>query len=346
MASLEGESILSPAPEDGVSSVTFAPTTDVLLAGCWDAKLRLYDASTNTLMHSFAYEAPVLDSCFTDNTHGVGVGLEMCVRLHDFNQPNNSSVLGKHTKGIRCAEFARDLGVVFSGGWDKVVHAWDPRAPSGTPVGTMPLPGKCFSMSLGGGGNGRLVVGTSERRIVCFDPRAMKAYDAADPAGSATAPLFDRPSALDYQTRAVRCSPDGEGFVVGSIEGRVAVDFINPEAGKKYAFKCHRVGNTVFPVNCIAFHPFYGTFATGGCDGFVNIWDGKNRKRLSQMPSFPTSIAALCFNHDGTKLAVAASYTFEEGEKDTPPDQIYIKAIHDSEVKPKVKAKSQGDAAT
>lgn len=27
----------------------------------------------------------------------------------------------------------------------------------------------------------------------------------------------------------------------------------------------------------------YGTFATGGCDGIVNVWDGNNKKRLYQV---------------------------------------------------------------
>ena len=34
----------------------------------------------------------------------------------------------------------------------------------------------------------------------------------------------------------------------------------------------------------------YGTFATGGCDGYVNVWDGNNKKRLYQV-SF---LYALC----------------------------------------------------
>jgi cell cycle arrest protein BUB3 len=38
-----------------------------------------------------------------------------------------------------------------------------------------------------------------------------------------------------------------------------------------------------------------GTFATGGCDGIVNLWDGENKKRLSQLPPYPTSIASLAF---------------------------------------------------
>ena len=35
---------------------------------------------------------------------------------------------------------------------------------------------------------------------------------------------------------------------------------------------------------------------------------------MTSLPAFPTSIAALAFNHDGTELAIASSYTFEEGD--------------------------------
>ena len=51
--------------------------------------------------------------------------------------------------------------------------------------------------------------------------------------------------------------------------------------------QCHRRlekgVDTVYPVHSIAFHPGYGTFATGGGDGVVNIWDGDNKKRLFQV---------------------------------------------------------------
>ena len=60
----------------------------------------------------------------------------------------------------------------------------------------------------------------------------------------------------------------------------------------------------------------HGTFSTGGCDGMVNVWDWQNKKRLRQFPKYPSSIASLSFSHDGKYLAVASSYTFEEGEKE------------------------------
>ena len=69
----------------------------------------------------------------------------------------------------------------------------------------------------------------------------------------------------------------------------MAVEYLDPSAEaqkKKYAFKCHRMKENgienIYPVNAISFHKEYNTFATGGSDGYVNIWDGYNKKRLCQ----------------------------------------------------------------
>jgi cell cycle arrest protein BUB3 len=184
---------------------------------------------------------------------------------------------------------------------------------------------------------------------------------------------------------------------MGSVEGRVAVEWVdgrpldnnNTTMPKDYAFKCHRRNDLVFPVNCIEFHPVYGTFATGGGDGTVGTckrtqrgrknngmpdghvvyfhcnfvphtethltgilflfatttttcyltvtWDGFNRKRLTALPAFGTSVAALAFSPDGTTLAMASSYTFEEGERDHPRDEIYVRRMLDSDCQPKKK---------
>ena len=64
------------------------------------------------------------------------------------------------------------------------------------------------------------------------------------------------------------------GYVLSSIEGRVAVEYLDPSPEvqkRKYAFKCHRNKDGdvehIFPVNAISFHKEYNTFATGGSDG-------------------------------------------------------------------------------
>lgn len=219
---------------------------------------------------------------------------------------------------------------MVSAGWNSKVHVWDARSRPGTAVATVDLPGKAFGMDVDAARN-RVVVGTSGRRICVIDIRAHSAEL-----------ILDRESYLKYQTRTVSFFPDGNAIALGSIEGRVAVEYLDEigldsQGKQKYAFKCHRVGDVVYPVNCIAFNPRFGTFATGGCDGTVVTWDGANKKKLTTLPKFATSIAALAFNMDGSELAIASSYTYEEGEREHPRDEIFIRPMLDSECQPKGK---------
>ncbi|KAL3894210.1 MAG: hypothetical protein SGCHY_005411, partial [Lobulomycetales sp.] len=231
--------------------------------------------------------------------------------------------IGKHEKGVK-AIVCNDSSV-FSGSWDKYVKQWDPRAP-GKEVGTYYQGGRVFSMSASPS-NHKLVVATSAKTLQIFDTRSMQ-----------ETPLESRESPLKYPIRTVACMPNGK-------EGRVALEYFEQEDQElKYAFKCHRKhddsvqgGEIIYPVNAIAFHPVHGTFASGGCDGVVSMWDGQHKKRIKQLPAYSSSIAALDFNCTGELLAVASSYTFEEGEKDHPPDSIYVREMTHAETAPKVK---------
>ena len=44
----------------------------------------------------------------------------------------------------------------------------------------------------------------------------------------ARAPAQRRESSLRYQTRCVAVTPDGSGYALGSVEGRVAVEVVDP----------------------------------------------------------------------------------------------------------------------
>lgn len=73
----------------------------------------------------------------------------------------------------------------------------------------------------------------------------------------------------------------------------------------------------------------------GGSDGFVNIWDPLNKKRLCQFHRYPTSIASLAFSNDGSLLAIASSYMQEQGDISHPEDAVFIRQVTDAETKPK-----------
>lgn len=77
-------------------------------------------------------------------------------------------------------------------------------------------------------------------------------------------------------------------------------------------------------MNALDVHPKYCSYmimfktsksclVTGGSDGCVAFWDYRLRRRISQFDDFPTSISSLAFNADGTQLAIASSYLYENG---------------------------------
>ncbi|KAF9621206.1 hypothetical protein IFM89_016700 [Coptis chinensis] len=278
---------LSDPPSDGITNITFSSHTNHLLVSSWDSTVRLYDPSENVLKVKFTHGGSVLDCCFDEDSSGFfSASLDNTVRKFDFTS-GKEDVLGKHEAPVRCVEHSNASGQLISGSWDKTVKCWDPRAASGkehTLVGTHLQPERVYSVSLVGN---RLVVATAGRHVNVYDLRNM------------SKPEQQRESPLKYQTRSVRCYPNGTGFAVSSVEGRVAMEFFDiTEAGQAKS---------------------YGTFASGGCDGYVNVWDGNNKKRLYQYSKYPTSIAALAFSRDGCMLAVASSYTYEEGKKQYDP---------------------------
>lgn len=163
-------------------------------------------------------------------------------------------------------------GAIVSGSWDRTVKLWDPRrAPAAGAAWSAPVPDRVFGIACVGADT--LVVATAGRRPLLYDVRRMA---AAGGGGGGDNPLVAiREAQLKHPTRVVRGFPDGTGWATGSTEGRVAVDFLDPSPAAqaaRFAFKCHRQRapsgeERVFPVHAIAFHPGFGTFATGEREG-------------------------------------------------------------------------------
>eukprot|EP00744_Colponema_vietnamica_P023593 GILI01034188.1.p1 GENE.GILI01034188.1~~GILI01034188.1.p1 ORF type:complete len:333 (+),score=71.51 GILI01034188.1:29-1000(+) len=313
------------APSDGISCLKFGLDSVHLLCSSWDGSVRLYDTVANSLKGVHNNRGAALDCCFGhDTSTGFMGGLERLVKKYDFSA-SVERVMGEHSDAVKCIDFHHETGLVVSGSWDRTVKGWDSRTPSC--VFTAPQPDKVFSMSVS---SNKLVTALNGRHVLIYDIRKMDA------------PEFSRQSSLKYQTRCVRIYPDESGYALSSIEGRVAIEYFDPSPdaqSQKYVFKCHRSqseGNDIiYPVNVIAFHPTVHTFATGGCDGYIYVWDRLSKKRVSKFGPYPTSVASVSFSPDGSRMAVASSYTYEGGDKPHPKDQIFVRHITDADVKKK-----------
>jgi mRNA export factor len=192
-----------------------------------------------------------------------------------------------------------------------------------------------------------LVVGTSDKQVHCYD------------LSSGLQKVGEYKSPLSYQTRAMSIFADGQGFVMGCIEGRAAVEYFS-ELPKKlqpktkqdpnFMFKCHRDKKSekdpsaqIFGVNAICFHNF-NTFCTAGSDGVLCFWDKDAKQRLHSLEKFKNqnSISAVTYNPMGTLLFYSVSYDWSrgaEGNNTSLGNQIYVHPVAEIEYKPKDKNK-------
>ncbi len=317
---------VSSHPGESVSQLAFSPRANeqgLLLVSSWDTTLRLYDVGANASKATYMFDAPLLDCCFdASGGHAYTAGLDHKVHSLDLEGGGRRSVLGgrdAHSKGISSLTFSSAHSLLFSGSWDGDICTFDRRTPNVPPARLSPNEGQIYSLSTSGS---TLVAATASKKLLLFDVRYM------------SAPMEQRPSPLKSQLRVVRMHPDGQSFVCGSIEGRCALEYVDTASvelqKKKYTFKCHRTSDTnmVTPVNAVAYHPIKGTFATGGSDGSVCVWDGARRKRQLHVPALPQPVAALAFNSDGSALAIASSHTFEGSEAgNRAANDIYVRIM-------------------
>jgi mRNA export factor len=236
---------------------------------------------------------------------------------------------------------------------------WDARSPN--PVGELVMPDRVYDLDVRGS---LMVVATANRQVVIYDVSGAQPHEHSR-----------KESPLKYNTRCVSCFPDQTGFAIGSIEGRVGIQYVQKVGNKDhFAFKCHRNENNVYSVNGIAFQQQFGTFATVGSDGVVTFWDKvgetteefwtisssvqwdvnffsalliyvycflfpkDNKQRLKAFNPIQQTIPCAAFNAHGNLFAYASSYDWSKGSSfyaPGTPNEIYIHPTAEDEIKPK-----------
>lgn len=324
-------------PEDTVSRLVFDETSKRLAVASWDARVKIYNVPENKLIADYAHVGPVLDCCFVKATEDsfqiCSVGIDQNVYLFH-SKDSSTSTLGKHQDCIKCVNYCKKRNLVFTASYDKVLNVWNPDLgkEGSMPLRSLTLPEKPHAMDLSAD---KLVIACDNRLVLLVDIDTFTIVQ-------------QRESSLKHPTRNVVCFPDNEAYCTSSVEGRVSIDYFDEASNKekRYAFKCHRrMGDDgdveyVYPVNALAAYPKHATFATGGSDGSVSIWNRDTKRRLRAIPKgFSTTVAQLAFSADGRLLAVADSYVFDQGEVSAPKHTVFLLAVDACDVDPTVNKK-------
>lgn len=318
-----GRELVSP-PEDAISRARFSLHSNKLLVSSWDSSVTLYDVDENVVRVKFSHPTQPLDCCFLDDFSGLSGGADGTVTRYNFST-EKEDVLGKHEALVNCVEFSEVTGQIITGSWDKNLGFWDTRVADGnegTAVHKCEQSAIVECMSLVGY---YLVVASGITTINVYDLR------------NVSRPMQERRSPLKYKTVSICCYPNRQGYAIGAVDGRVALEFFDLSESfqaNSYAFRClpkskNAICSLPAAVNAIEYHPIYGTFTTGDNDGYCLTWDGEKRKMLYQYPRYNSSIASLSYNRDGQLLSVASSYTYQEDEKMDETTHLFIENVND-----------------
>ncbi|BFZ54354.1 RNA export factor gle2 [Savitreella phatthalungensis] len=321
-------------PEDSISALSFSPTAELLAAASWDKKVRIYEVSQTGQTQGkalFEHQGPALCVSWSkDGTKLASGGTDKAGRVFDLGSGQTQQVAA-HDATVKACEFIEVNGqpILATGSWDKTVKYWDLRQQ--TPVAQLQLPERCYTMSAK---DQLMVVGTAERHICVVN------------LSNPTAIFKTSQSPLKFQTRVVSCFIKGNGYAIGSVEGRCAIQYVEEkDASLNFSFRCHRDTNNapanatnVYAVNAISFHPQHGTFSTAGSDGTFHFWDKDSKHRLKGFPSAGGSISSTALSRTGDIMAYAVSYDWSKGHAGNSPqypNKIMLHPVPPDEMKPK-----------
>ena len=247
----------------------------------------------------------------------------------------NATQVAAHEQPVRCLRFVDVPGqstqVLVTGSWDKTIKYWDLR--SSSPIASVTCQDRVYSMD---NKDSLLVVATADRYVNVINlHKPSEFYKTLQ-------------SPLKWQTRVVSCFNDAQGFAVGSIEGRCAIQYVeDKDASSNFSFKCHRQTppnnrdiSNVYSVNAISFHPVHGTFSTAGSDGTFHFWDKDAKHRLKGYPETGGTISSTSFSHNGNIFAYAVSYDWSQGYQRNSTayvNKVMLHAVAQDECKPRPK---------
>ncbi|AES96908.2 putative transcription factor WD40-like family [Medicago truncatula] len=314
--------ILSIPIGDAISRIQFGPNSNNLLISSWDTNLRLYDFDASVVRLEANSEASLLDCCFSeDDSVAFSVASDGFIRRYDLHS-GIVDPMGSHDDMATCIGYSNETCLLITSGFDKKLLSWDIRTKKAFSL-SMSLDAEIDSMSVSGF---MVTVGIGA---------SVHVYDLRN---------FDKPNLSmepcnGTQLRCVSSIPYAEGFAVGSVDGRVALQVSNSSNSNDigYTFRCHPKSKDgqhhLASVNNIAFSPLMsGAFVTGDDEGYATIWDARSRKRLIEFPRYSNSVASLSYNHSGQLLAVASSYTFQEAKEIVEPPQVFIHKVDNIDI--------------
>lgn len=312
------------APDDTVAALAFSPQriqADYIVSGTWGNTVNCYQVSKTNNQYkgefkaSHQHQSAVLDVCWSDDCSKVfSASADKTVKMWDL-QANQQMLVAAHDAPIKTVHWIKtpSYRCIMTSSWDRTLKFWDTRTQN--PMSTITLPERSYCADVFGP---MAVVSTADRAILVFklDPQPTMIKQC------------ESPFKFQHKCVSIFCDDKREpiGYALGSIEGRVAVQYVTQKDPKSnFTFKCHRYNepdvpiHDIYSVNDIAFHPIHGTMASVGSDGKYSFWDKDARTRLKMSTQFDQPLTRCSINSTGEIFAYSTGYDWSKGHEYSNP---------------------------
>lgn len=272
-----------------VHGLRYSPDGRLLVAGCTDGSIRIWDAATFDLVRAIdAHGAPVYSVAFAppDGARFASAGTDGTVRIWETATGAAITKLRGHTGAAMGVAFSPDGRRIASAGYDNTVRLWDAE----TYEEKLTLRGHTdLVWSVAFSPDGRQLLSAS------FDREARIWDSAALPAPSG-AGLFTVSGHTD-RVNAVAVSRDGR--LLASAGWDSDVRLWDAQTGKPlHVLKGHKGA-----IWCVAFSPDGKWAASASWDRTVKIWETDSGKELRTFAGHAAPVHGVSFSPDGTSVA-------------------------------------------
>jgi len=231
-------------------------TATLVVTGSADYTAKVWDALAGKELHSFAHTRIVKSVNFTsDSARILTAGQDKTLRIFDMNKTDSDPQLMEgHTQSVKTALWCKDQTMIISGGGDNVIKVWD----SITLKEAKSIPVKASITSIENSLDGKHISVTAGKEVHFYDTSSyelVKSYN------------------LSMELNSAALSPDTLTFVVGGSSDFWARVF-DFNTGKELEVHKGHHG----PVHCVRFAPDGQTFASGGEDGTIRLWQSGDVK--------------------------------------------------------------------
>lgn len=318
-------------PKDTISDASYM--NDKLVVSSWDQNIRFYDTQKNELIKTEKTDTPILSHVTYDGKVIYG-GLDKILYSYDANKDMTVKLYGDKN-AINNICYQPSTNFLFVADWENKINIFDDRTKHGLVFEILNF-GTIYTMDVN---ESKLLVGDSVRRTYIFD--------STNGIDGFSIPYY-KDNILKYPFRCIKTFPNQEGFVLSSVEGRVAWEYFEAKGkeefveSQRYSFKCHRKkvasGEIAYPINTMDFHPINNTLYTGGSDGVMCAWDTVNKKRIWRSPDLANEITKIKFNDTGDEVCICVSAYLKADNKSSPPKgetAVYVYRFTDKDIKTK-----------